>query len=711
MKKFILATLIAASAISAGAVPAKRGPYRAFNADGTEITVCRIGDENGSWFLDMQGNLLMSTERGFEYARIDSDGTLRKADAPVKFSRSMLPANSSVLPGGMRTAPAIGRFPGTAFPSTGKQKALVVLVEFQDTKFHLGDKAHQYFTDMLNKEGFNEYNGTGCAHEYFLEMSSGQFDCDFDLYGPVTLKNDYKYYGKNASNGAIDPNAYKMAVEACDALDATVDFSEYDRDNDGYIDNIFIFYAGEGEATAYPDNANLVWPHAYDVSYYGRWEYDGKRLGSYGCTNEWQKIYASTGWGKVELVDEYPDGVGTFVHEFSHILGLPDLYLTDESEMTSSDQGYFTPGEWSVLDYGPYNNDGRTPPAYSAFERNALGWMTLEELTGETGTGSLTHIEESNHAYSITNPKKSTEFYLLESRKRSGWDTYIPADGMLVWHIDYDAYRWEQNTVNNKSSHQYVDLVEADGKSEKMYRNGGDCFPGTAKKTELATTWWDKTSTGLKLSEITLTADKGVTFTVTGPAPSVDPDDPVNEWYSVAQVIDAPMNDQEAAVRGYIVGFVKSGTFNERGVVFGTEDAVMTNLVLADAPDETNLDSCIPIQLVKNSAARSELNLADNPSMLGKQVEVYGTLSTYMSKPAVKNVETYTLLSTEPDPVDPVEPDDPVNPVNPDDPDESSIVEVGADCSDAPLFDLQGRRVLAPQSGRLYIRSGKVIRY
>lgn len=693
MKKLILSSLIASMALSASAVPAKRGPYRSFNADGTEITVQRVGDENGSWFLDMDGNLLMSTERGFEYARIEADGSLRRSEAPVKFSRSLLPAKAPLT---SVTASAIGRFPGTAFPSTGKQKALVVLVEFQDTKFKLGDKAHQYFYDMLNKEGFSEYNGTGCAHEYFLEMSGGNFDCDFDVYGPVTLANNYKTYGANASNGGIDPNAYKMVVEACDALDSTVDFSQYDRDNDGYIDNVFVFYAGEGEATAYPENSNLIWPHAYDVSYFGRWTYDGKILGSYGCTNEWQTEYEQTGWNKVELVDEYPDGVGTFVHEFSHILGLPDLYLTDEDELGSNEQGYFTPGEWSVLDYGPYNNNGRTPPAYSAFERNALGWMTLEELTAETETGKLSHIEESNHAYSITNPKNANEFYLFECRKRSGWDKYIPADGMLVWHIDYDTNRWAQNTVNNKGSHQYVDLIEADGIAEKMYRNGGDCFPGTSKVTELSTKWWNNTSTGLKLSEITLNADKEVTFTVSGPKNPSGGNGETGDWLSIVDVINSSMNDDEATVRGYIVGYVKSGQFSATGVEFSATNAVLTNIVMADTPDETDINNCIPVQLEKQSEARRDLNLSDNPSMLGKQVEVYGKLSTYMSVSALKQVKTYTLIgAAEPDP----------------DPDESSIVEVGATSAGAPLFDLQGRRVLAPRAGSLYIRAGKVIRY
>lgn len=685
MKKLILSALIAAvTAVSTSAVPARRGPFVSHDTDGKEILVQRVGDERGSWFLDMDGNLLMRTDRGFDFARIEADGTLCHSDAPVRFSRSLFPARAPLSPAAVG---AIGRFPGTSFPSSGKQKAIVILVEFQDVKFSLGEDTRQYFSDMLNKDGFSEYGGTGSAREYFREMSSGKFECDFDVYGPVTLQKDHKYYGQNDKYGT-DMYAYKMAIEACTALDAEVDFSQYDRDNDGDIDNVFIFYAGQGEASAYPadnpDNDYLVWPHSYYVSVYGTYKFDGKRLNSYGCTNELSPIYSRTALGNI-YKGLRPDGVGTFVHEFSHILGLPDLYLTDESELTTGEKGYFTPGEWSVLDYGPYNNNGCTPPAYTAFERNALGWITLEEITPDMTTCELTHIEESNRAYSITKHNKSTEFYLFECRKRSGWDTYIPYDGMLVWHIDYDSSRWNNNSVNNKGSHQYVDLIEADGIAEKTYRNGGDCFPGTKKVTELVTKWWDKSSTGFKLSDITLTPDLSITFTVNSG------NDPAREWLNVAQLLDSRMDDSEVAVRGYIVGYVKSGAYSAKSVVFGSQSASQSNIVIADSPDETDVDRCVPVQLSKDTPARNDLNLSANPSMLGHFVELNGTASIYVTAPGMKNVTTYTLLDEK-------------------DPD-ASVVEVAAETTQSAVYDLQGRRVLVPKSGNIYISGGKLIRF
>lgn len=685
MKKLILSALIASVAYTAGAVPAKRGPYRAYSVDGTEMMVQRVGDERGSWFLDMEGNLLRSTERGFEFACFDADGSLVRSAVPVRFSRSLIPAATETAAPMRRAAASTGLFPGSSFPAKGEQKAIVVLVEFQDSKFKLGDKAHQYFSDLLNKDGFSEYNGTGCAAEYFREMSSGQFDCQFDVYGPITLQYNYKYYGGNN-----DAKAYEMAIEACNALDSTVDFAEYDRDNDGKIDNVFIFFAGEGEASAYPENTNLVWPHAWNVTAAraGTFRYDGKILDSYGCTNEWLRQVEANRFGNYTVKDEYPDGVGTFVHEFSHILGLPDLYLTDESELSASESGYFTPGEWSVLDYGPYNNNGRTPPAYSAFERNALGWLTTEDITDDIENPTLTHIAESNHAYSICNPLDSGEFYLLECRKRSGWDTYIPGDGMLVWHIDYDINRWTNNTVNNKGSHQYVDLVEADGVAEKEYRNDGDCFPGSAKVTSFAPKWWNKTSTGVKINDITLNADKSVSFSVEKTGAGADPS---ASWLSVNDVIESSMTGDDTTVRGYIVGYVKSGSYTEKGVDFSA-GGVNTNIVLADSPSEKSISNCIPVQLVKGSDARNDLNLSDNPSVLGRHVEIYGTLETYMKVPALKNVSTYKFITEEQG-------------------DNTSIEEITVDSAINTLYDLQGRQVVAPRRGQIYIFGGKKIRF
>lgn len=675
MNKFFTSLAALSLALSAAAVPALRRPHLATMADGTTVTVTRFGDENFHYALDSDNNLLIATSEGYRFATINEAGQLEATEAPTPFTTELRAraAKARTASNARRRVPGhVGQFPGTSFPSTGKQKALVLLVDFPDRKFNLGDKANQYFTDMLNKTGFSEYGGTGCAREYFLEQSSNKFDCDFDVFGPVTMKYDADYYGANDVSGN-DKYAHKIVIEGCNQLDDQIDFTQYDRDGDGSIDNVFVFYAGLGEATT--DDPNLIWPHAYYVTQCEskRYTYDGVLLDGYGCTNEW--------------VNSRPDGVGTFVHEFSHILGLPDLYMTSESEMTKDTDYYLTPGSWNVLDYGPYNNNGCTPPSYSAFERNAMGWLTPQELTADITTGQLSDIQTSNHCYSITNPANPNEFYLLEARVRTGWDKYLPGQGMLCWHVDFNDYRWSQNSVNNKPTHQYVDLIEADGIAVKRDRTAADCFPGTKRVTTLTPKWWNSTATGVSLSNITFdsAADVNVTFAnnTTAPTPGGGESNSPDDAITVADVIAAPMDGSEVNVAGYVVGWVNS-SWSEKNVKFNTTGATNTNLVLADTPTETVYTRCIPVQLYKQTAARNELNLKDNPSMLGKKVVLTGTLETYFSVPGLKNVKTYSMATT-------------------------SISELTTSTEmDGEIFDLQGRRLQSKPARGLYISNGRV---
>ncbi|MDE5727239.1 MAG: M6 family metalloprotease domain-containing protein, partial [Duncaniella sp.] len=360
-----------------------------------------------------------------------------------------------------KAAPGPGLFPGTHFPASGKQKGLVILVEYKDVKMTLSNP-YDYFYRMLNEEGFSSYGGTGSARDFFLESSMGQFDPEFDVYGPVTLSQNRAYYGGNGYSGD-DQRPADMVKEACDLLDGVIDFSQYDRDGDGEVDNVFVFYAGRGEASGGP--AESVWPHAWNVEYGIGYqpEYDGVRVSRYACSNEYES-------GR-------PDGVGTFIHEFSHVMGLPDLYATS---YTSS----FTPGAWSCMDYGPYNNNGCTPPLYGAFERYALGWM--EPLEVSVPVNATLEPIGTNMAGIIKTPK-ANEFFLIENRQKVSWDRYIPGHGMLVWHIDYNESVWNSNKVNNTPSHQYVDIEEADGTQSESSR-AGDAFPGTSNKTSFTDT-------------------------------------------------------------------------------------------------------------------------------------------------------------------------------------------------------------------------------
>lgn len=502
MKRKIILTLYTAfiAAVSF-AIPAKRGFIDYTQPDGSCIKIRIVGDEHGHLVLSEDGTLLMEKEGWLQPANTDKEVYIEnlKAIRNARISQRRQESLQTRSEGNDGSPEDDGRLVplnfgrcDVSFPTTGKQKGLVILVEYQDVKFTIGD--FDYFNRMLNEEGFSDFGSLGSARDWFIENSSGQFLPGFDVYGPVELPNERSYYGKNDASGN-DKNPQMMAVHACELLDDEVDFSQYDRDGDGYIDNVFIFYAGIGEHDSKLSDA--VWPHAWGI-YDDQYKFDGVTLRDYACTCEYPNKSSR------------PDGIGTFVHEFSHILGLPDLYPTDDSNC-------FTPGEWDVLDYGPYNNDGLTPPNYSSFEKCALGW--IEFLPIQEGLNELPDFSETNIAYALPTERKN-EFFFFENRQQRGNDTFIPGHGMLVWHVDYDWSNWFDNTVNNKRDHQRVDIVEADN-IKNARTMSGDSFPGTANVTSIGFNTapqlasWNKKPLSFELSDISESDEGIISFNAT----------------------------------------------------------------------------------------------------------------------------------------------------------------------------------------------------
>lgn len=510
-----LATALLASLwmAPAWAIPAKPGLLQMAQPDGTVATVSLIGDENFHYYITADGYPLIEDNGYLCYAICDASGTPMSSGVRItealpgseKARSIMTSTNLSALQDALkiqgRKAPELmpakgpGKFSGNFFPSEGSQKALIILVEYQDVRFTLDDP-HDYFSRMLNEEGFSDYGGTGSARDYFLQSSSGQFDPQFDVMGPVLLDHKRAYYGGN-DFFSKDTRAYEMVTEACAKLDGSVDFSQYDRNNDGYIDNIYVYYAGMGENIG--AGADAVWPHSSHIAYLDpatEYVYDGVRLDLYGCSNEW--------------IGDCPDGIGTFCHEFSHVLGLPDIYATHYT-------GAFSPGSYCAMDLGSYNNNSRTPPYLAAFERYALDWLTPVEISGPANI-IIPPISE-NEAYMIKVGKN--EFFLLENRQQEGFDAYIPGHGMLIWHIDYNQSVWDTNVVNDNPDHQYVDIEEADCIQSEETR-AGDTFPGTEGITDFSDSThpsmlsWNGARKNLPLSEIRETPDGLITFKVAG---------------------------------------------------------------------------------------------------------------------------------------------------------------------------------------------------
>lgn len=490
------------------ALPAKPGLITAQQPDGSEIKIRMEGDAFNKRIYNEAGKLLTVDDRGFYV-----ESTMTEADFEAALERNR-----------------VRRSPGLTtkhFPTTGKQKVLIILAEFSNSKFTV-DNPKQFFHDMLNKEGFDEYGATGSAYDYFNVNSGGLFQPQFDVYGPVTLSNTDAFYGADDAMGN-EANAYQLIIDACRALDSEIDFTQYDVDKDGYIDNVYVYYAGKGQADGGP--ANTVWPHAGDI--YSKMnkevKLDGVLLDHYACSNEMQNRT-----GK-------PDGIGSFCHEFGHVMGLPDLYPTIPG------RNIFHPQYWDIMCYGSYNNESRTPPYYSGWERFAFGWTEPEVLTG--GEKTLEPLGDSNKVFIIYGDNEN-DYYILENRQKKGWDEYLQGHGMLVWHIDYHLGSWDTNTVNSSALHQSVDLIEADNILTTQTIDG-DPFPGTANITKFTfeTTpslqSWTRKNVGIAINNIEETADGLIKLSV--------------HQYDPAGIEDAVTSQDFISISGNVVTTAENG--------------------------------------------------------------------------------------------------------------------------------------------------------
>lgn len=495
------------------AIPAYPKPLKVKQADGSWLTIQMRGDEHGHYVLTSDGIPLVfnARQKNYEYAdwkdgKVQASGIkaveVSERTAKVKafvesqdksailesFKRARLQQLQQTLSSRRNASLKVGSCPQKEklnnFPTIGEVHSLVILVQFADTKFStVGSDAHQFFNNMLNEPGFTYSNGAnGSARDFYLNSSNGRFQPQFDVIGPVTLPEKYSYYGANKGSSVDNPARLEQFVrEACTLADPLVDFSQYDHNQDGYIDNIYFFYAGKGEADS--GDGNAIWPHS---AYYSDMAKDaglsetslklnGVEVGNYTCSNEINGT----------LITPQPAGIGTFVHEFGHVLGLADHYDVNYGMTT------FAPGSFDTMAQASYNNNGNTPAAFSAYERACLGWIDLTMLkNGVDSLNVLPDLNDSNKAYVVpVGGTNDEEYFIMENRQKKGWDAFIPGHGMLLWHIDYDAKAWEKNELNITGTHQRVDIVEADNKLTDNTR-AGDPFPGTSNVTQCNLTSW-----------------------------------------------------------------------------------------------------------------------------------------------------------------------------------------------------------------------------
>ncbi len=325
--------------------------------------------------------------------------------------------------------------------STRVYKHPVVLLNFKgDSTYFTKNHTKAYYDSLFNAHGFNERDGKGCIADYFREQSNGLLNLKFDVFGPYEVSQKAQRR-KNPTENTKDYNkeALGEALNAFVAENADLDFSQYDWNGDKSIEQVIFVYAGTSGNINSPLCWGHIWPHTsfLDTTITTK---SGYQLSDYTCSGEIWPNNASY-------------GLGTICHEYSHFLGLPDLYPVNGWRYSAVD-------EWDLMDGGNFTNYGWCPPNYSPMQKMLLGWAKPIELTNPTSIVNLKPISQGGECYKISH--SDDEFYLLENRQWEGWDAGLPGKGLVIYHVYYLPNEWAGNTVNNTEGQLHYELVNAD---------------------------------------------------------------------------------------------------------------------------------------------------------------------------------------------------------------------------------------------------------
>ncbi len=513
MKRILFFLMAVAYSVVLQAAKAHPGPFTVTQSDGTQVTVKIHGDEDFHYYTTLDGVILFrdgndyfvasisdngeivssgqlahnASDRSTEEINIVSKQTKTKFFASVAKKMNKAKANRTALVEDNKTL----------FPHMGNPKVLVALVQFSDVKFSVNDPK-KAFDQYLNAqrgeiENLGNYNtrNAGSVAQYFDDASFGKFRPQFEVLDPITLDNTLVHYGEGKND--------KMSLlipDVCKAIDENINFKDYDQNNDGKVDLIYIIYAGYSASWG-NNSTDCIWPKSGTGSF---GTYDGKSVYRYGVSNElnYTPDYSVNGEKKNVI-----NGIGLFCHEFSHCMGMPDLYTTDAAPEETQNANNQEMEYWSIMDIGTYLVDGHIPNAYTAWEREFFGWMEIEDITdADAQVIEMKAIDKGGKAYRIrnTNDESGNEYYVLENIQNYGWNTSQLGHGMLAMHVDYDAniFSLASNSVNNVLDHPRMTVLAADGlllnyasvKDKETYnifkeQAAGDPFPGTSEVTSL----------------------------------------------------------------------------------------------------------------------------------------------------------------------------------------------------------------------------------
>ena len=486
-KFFLLIAVLLMCVCNMKAVPAYPGTVKMQQPDGTFVTLRLVGDEWLHFQTTADGYSVVKNQQGYyvyaekkngqlqatalvahdEAERTVSEltylSTVKKYQAPDMSERQV--QERQLIQQRQQEILAGRRAQGNRATNYNNFRGLIILIDFNDKDFSREDYP-EIMNDMVNKEGYTGFDKlvlTGSVRDYFSDNSDGKFQPHFDIVGPY--KVDYSQYDCNIKAGGKIGEILKAAIDSADVV-GNVNFKDYDGNGDGYVDLVYFIVAGNG-ANYVGNNEDLWWPHR--SAFWGL-KKDGVNLQDYASSTELLGYTSRPSTVRI-------DGIGTIVHEFSHVLGLPDFYDSDyEKSGGQSDD----PGDWSVMASGCYMDNGDTPVGYSLYERYSVGFCDEPEKITAEGSYTLEPLFSSFTGFRIDSPVNK-EFFLFENRQKNAfkWDKYLPGSGMLVHRVDKTNNGvWSGNTVNANPNHNYYEVVRAGGTSQG---SAADVFPGTRK--------------------------------------------------------------------------------------------------------------------------------------------------------------------------------------------------------------------------------------
>ena len=483
LKQLSLIVCLMLCSLTTWAAKAESIPVQVRQADGSVITVILRGDEHINWYTTLDGVLLVQgADNNYYIGKVEKSGNLiatqqlahealirsqvernliAKQDKEKFFAyvnkiaeESENAYNNSPLTRGPIIDSGYGGVP--YFPHTGSPKALVILAEFQDTTFTIQD-TKEIFTNYLTNEGhfsdtrYGQNQNYKGVLGYFKDCSYGKFTPEFNVVGPVKLPKEQTYYGEG------DDNIEALMEDACSAVDSIVNFADYDANNDGMVDLVYVIYAGHS-ANYRGNKVSNIWPKSGTIIISN--QFDGKSIRRYGVSNE------LNGSDQTSKNNKKINGIGLFCHEFSHTLGLPDIYAIDKKAKNQDDQGMEF---WDLMDGGTEVRNGRVPASYLAWEREVMGWMKIDELKNDSSIKNLKSIDNRGKAYKIVNPNDSNEYIVLQSIQKGpwyqGWRDGTYGKGLLAYRISYPSNKVNVfDFPNNVKGKPRVIPIPADGK-------------------------------------------------------------------------------------------------------------------------------------------------------------------------------------------------------------------------------------------------------